>query len=314
MHLQNTLIDSIDTGNMFRQDNFRGQTSTQYRTRRREPQMAMFHNMAYDSTRAIYGLAQPDSDASVIDMGEPIYLLPRPQPSRPPNFAARRQDRRQDNIIVHLYDLEAQGGRFGQAGERFSIDQNILFTFLPRTRNAVRRGTLMLESFFMPQDMAAHPPHIIHQALHFLFRHLQDFSRTGAIDMFGAAELEIEDDPVRDYAVTRWAGMMHALCVVLDNERGLGCSDVLLAEILDFFEGLIRYVHNILGWDETTILFEAFAGIFRTERPDLMRQVCRIWDRFDPEVQDQLLRDMRRALPVEGIDGMAHRMYRTLGY
>ncbi|GKU04088.1 hypothetical protein FLAG1_06620 [Fusarium langsethiae] len=203
--------------------------------------------MTYDTTtRAMYGLAQPDSDASVADTREPVDPLPGPQPLRQnvnpaPSFEARGQDRRQDNIIVQLYDLEAQ-------------------------------------------------------------------------DMFGAAELEIEDDPARDYAVTQWAGMMHALCVVLDNERGLGCSDMLLAEILDFFESLIRDVHDILGWDETTILFEAFAGIFRTGRPDLMRQVCRIWKRFDPEVQDQLLRDMRRALPVEGIDGMAHRMYRALGY
>ncbi|RGP80165.1 hypothetical protein FLONG3_1699 [Fusarium longipes] len=304
---------------MFRQNYFREETSTQYRTRRREPQMATFRNMSYDRTRDIYGIAQTDSEDSVTETGEPVNPLPRSQSHQQdvntaPSFAARGQDRRHDNIIVYLYDLEAQGGRFGQAGERFSIGQNILFTFLPRTRNAVRRGTLMLESFFMPQDMAAHPPHIIHQALHFLFRHLQDFTRTGVIDMFGAAELDIADDPVRDYAVSRWAGMMHALCVVLDNERGLGCSDMLLAEILDFFENLIRDVHNILGWDEATILFEAFAGIFRTRRPELMRQVCRIWERFDPEVQDQLLRDMRRALPVEGIDGMAHRMYRTLGY
>ncbi|KAG8673339.1 hypothetical protein FPOAC1_006651 [Fusarium poae] len=274
--------------------------------------------MTYDTTtRAMYGLAQPDSDASVTDAREPVDARPQPprrDANQAPNFEPRGQDRRQDNIIVQLYDLEAQGGRFGQVGGRFSIDQNLLFALLPRTRNAVRRGTLMLGSFFVPQDMALHPPHIIHQALHFLFRHLQDFSRTGVIDMFGAAELEIEDDPARDYAVIRWAGMMHALCVVLDNERGLGCSDMLLADILDFFEGLIWDVHNILGWDETTILFEAFAGIFRTGRPDLTRQVCRIWERFDPEVQDQLLRDMRRALPIEGIDGMAHRMYRALGY
>ncbi|CEI62828.1 unnamed protein product [Fusarium venenatum] len=302
------------------QNYVREQTSTRSRTRRRGLHAAMFRNMTYDATaRAIYGLAQPDSDPSVTDTREHVDPLPRSQPPRrdanpAPDFEARGQDRRQDNIIVQLYDLEAQGGRFGQVGERFSIDQNLLFAFLPRTRNAVRRGTLRLGSFFMPQDMALHPPHIIHQALHFLFRHLRDFSRTGVIDMFGVAELEIEDDPARDYAVTRWAGMMHALCVVLDNERGLGCSDMLLVEILDFFEGLIRDVHNILGWDETTILFEAFAGIFRTGRPDLTRQVCRIWERFDPEVQDQLLRDMRRALPVEGIDGMAHRMYRALGY
>ncbi|KAH7173547.1 uncharacterized protein B0J16DRAFT_350378 [Fusarium flagelliforme] len=289
---------------MYWRSYYRQSTRSRYTSTGREPQETIFRNAVYDTPA---------------DMGDYNDPLPRPRPPRRDNnpslrSAARVRDRRQNNIVVQLYDLEAPGGRFGQAGERFSINQNVLFTSLPRTRNAVRRGTLQLGSFFIPQDMAAHPPHIIHQALYFLFRHLQDYSRTGVIDMFGAAELEIEDDPSRDFAVNRWAGMMHALCVILDNERGLGCSDMLLAEILDFFESLIRDVHNLVGWDEAAILFEAFAGIFRTTRTGLRRQVRRIWNRFDPEVQEQLLGDMRRALPVEGVDGKAHRMYRTLGY
>ncbi|KAF5666333.1 sodium glutamate symporter [Fusarium heterosporum] len=233
-------------------------------------------------------------------------------PINPEPYTQRQAaDERQNNIIVHLYDREACGGRFGQAGERFSVDRSILFEFLPRTRYAVRRGTLMLESFFLPVDMDPHPPSMIHRALHFLFHHLQEYSRTGTRDMFGAAVQEIEQDPVRDRAVNRWAATMHALCVVLDNERGLGCARDLLAEILDFFEILIRDVHDLLGWEGTAILFEAFAGIFRTGQGDLVRQVRRIWNRFDPEVQEQLLGDMRRALPVEGIDGMAHRIEDT---
>ncbi|KAF4966551.1 hypothetical protein FSARC_5793 [Fusarium sarcochroum] len=261
--------------------------------------------------RAFDGLAETDDDDSSTDWGSLFNPTPRPQPAqRPP----RAPDRRRNIIIVHLYDLEPRAGRFGQAGERFSVDQGTLFALLPRTRHAVRRGTLMLESFFLPEDMELHPPQIIHRALHFVFHHFQEHSRIGVLDMFGAAAREIEDDPVRDRAVTRWAALMHALCVVLDNERGLGCSEDLLISVLDFFENLIRDVHDLLGWNETMILFEAFAGIFRTRRRGLVLQIRRIWNRFDPEVQEQLLRDMRRALPAEGIDGMAHRMYRTLGY
>ncbi|KAM0343440.1 hypothetical protein ACHAPU_008621 [Fusarium lateritium] len=263
--------------------------------------------MANDMPNAIDGLADIGQDVPFAEFREESLREVRQRPRQ-------ATDGRQNNIIVHLYDLEARGGRFGQAGERFSVDRGILFEFLPRTRHAVRRGTLMLESFFLPVDMDPHPPSMIHRALHFLFHHLQEYSRTGIRDMFGAAVQEIEQDPVRDRAVNRWAATMHALCVVLDNERGLGCAGDLLAEILDFFEILIRDVHDLMGWEGTAILFEAFAGIFRTGQGDLVRQVRRIWNRFDPEVQEQLLGDMRRALPVEGIDGMAHRMYRTLGY
>ncbi|KAF5025945.1 hypothetical protein F66182_1980 [Fusarium sp. NRRL 66182] len=291
-----------------------------YQRPRREPQNPFVDSMFNGTPRAVNGLAEPDYDDHVFHMGEPFDLPIRPQPAQrpPPNAAPRRPsqilDGGQNTIIVLLSDLEPRAGRYGQAGERFSMDQNTLFTLLPRARYAVRKSTLKLETFFLPQDMEPHPPQMIHRALQFLFRHLEAYSRTGSLDMFGAASREIEDDPTRGRAVTRWAAMVHALCVILDNDRGLGCSEGLLGGILDFFEKLIRHVHDILGWDETSILFEAFAAIFRTEQRNMVHQVRRIWNRFDAEVREQLLGDMRRALPAEGIDGMAHRMYRTLGY
>ncbi|KAF4464327.1 hypothetical protein FALBO_8828 [Fusarium albosuccineum] len=230
------------------------------------------------------------------------------------NAAFQAPASRRNIVFVLLYDILPQDDAFGAEGRRFTVDRDVLATYLPRTRYAVRRGTLDLGSFFLPEDMEPHPLYPIHQALHLIFFHLQEFSRTGVLDMFGAAEQQIQDDPVRADAVTQWAGMLHGICVVLDNGYGLGCSEGLLGHIFDFFEYLVGEVHNLIGWDETTILFEAFAGIFRTRRRELVDQLHRIWDRFDPEVQEQLLRDMRRALPVEGIDGKAHRMYRALGY
>ncbi|KAJ4257548.1 hypothetical protein NW762_008672 [Fusarium torreyae] len=267
--------------------------------------------------RAFDGIAETEDDYSITDRGSLFNSTLGSQPAQRPFNSAPYPPRAPNgrrNIVVQLYDLEPRAGRFGQAGERFSVDRETLFALLPRTRYAVRRGTLMLDSFFLPEDMDPHPPQMIHRALHFVFHHFQEYTRIGVLDMFGAAAQEIEDDPVRDRAVRRWAAMMHALCVVLDNERGLGCSEDLLYGILAFFESFVRDVHDLLGWNETMILFEAFAGIFRTERRTLVLQIRRIWNRFDPEVQEQLLRDMRRALPAEGIDGMAHRMYRTLGY
>ncbi|KAH6952657.1 hypothetical protein DER45DRAFT_573801 [Fusarium avenaceum] len=304
---------------MFRQNYSHEHIRTRYPVARRGPHIFIPHSMVNDMPFTINGLAEIGPDIPFADFRDLNDRTPREGRQRRPlslePYVARRDpDGRQNHIIVHLYDLEARGGRFGQAGERFSVDRNILFEFLPRTRHAVRRGTLMLESFFLPVDLDPHPPYMIHRALHLLFHHLQEYSRTGRLDMFGAAVQEIDHDPVRDRAVNRWAAIMHALCVVLDNERGLGCAEDLLAEMLDFFEFLIRDVHDLLGWEGTTILFEAFAGVFRTAQGDLVRQIRRIWSQFDPEVQEQLLGDMRRALPVEGIDGMAHRMYRTLGY
>ncbi|KAH7260513.1 hypothetical protein MRS44_009140 [Fusarium solani] len=238
-----------------------------------------------------------------------IATNPVPAPAPAPAPAPRRT-----MLVVILYEIPPQNGQFGAEGRRFHLDRDTLFTLLPRTRLAVRRGALDLRSFFLPEDMESHPPSIIHRALHFLFSHLEEHSRTGTLDMFGTAEQQIEHGSVRTSVVKRWAAMVHALCVVLNNDNGLGCSEGLLGHILNFFELLIQDIHNLIGWDETTILFEAFAGVFRTERRDLTSQLNRIWDSFDPEVQEQLLRDMRRALPAEGIDGMAHRMYRALGY
>ncbi|KAM5354244.1 hypothetical protein ACJ41O_000894 [Fusarium nematophilum] len=279
--------------------------------------------MANNLPLAVQGIAEPEPEPDDYQLnagypfgrptGRPHLAQRAPFAVVPPNAQFLAPARRRNSIAVVLYAIRPQGGGFGAEGNRFILDRDTLFTHLPRTRHSVRRGTLDLESFFMPQDMEAHPQDLIHRALNFIFHHLEGFSRTGVLDMFGAAEQQIEDDPARDRAVNCWAAKMHAICVVLDNERGLGCSEDLQGHVLDFFEILIQDVHHLLGWYQTTILFEAFAGVFHTERRDLVGQVRRIWGRFDPEVQEQLLRDMKRALPVEGIGGMAHRMYRALG-
>ncbi|RSL85764.1 hypothetical protein CEP51_003136 [Fusarium floridanum] len=286
------------------------------------PQVPATDDVAQNVRLAVDGIAELDIEGLNLDGGEtygyppiaqmaPFVIAANPvsTPASAPAPAPRRT-----MLVVILYELPPQDGQFGAEGRRFHLDRDTLFTLLPRTRFAVRRGALDLRSFFLPEDMEPHPPSIIHRALHFLFSHLEEHSRTGTLDMFGTAEQQIEHGSVRTSVVKRWAAMVHALCVILNNDNGLGCSEELLSHILNFFELLIQDIHNLIGWDETTILFEAFAGVFRTERRDLTSQLNRIWDRFDPEVQEQLLRDMRRALPAEGIDGMAHRMYRALGY
>ncbi|KAL2682962.1 hypothetical protein Neosp_007423 [[Neocosmospora] mangrovei] len=291
--------------------------------RGRRPHALTTDDVAQSVPFAMDGIAELDIEGLDLDGREygyppiaqmaPFVIAANPVP-RPVPAQAQAPAPRRTMLVVVLYEIPPQNGQIGAEGRRFHMDRDTLFTLLPRTRFAVRRGALDLRSFFLPEDMEPHPPSIIHRALHFLFSHLEEHSRTGTLDMFGTAEQQIEHGPVRISVVKRWAAMVYALCVILNNDNGLGCSGALLGHILNFFELLIQDIHNLVGWDETTILFEAFAGVFRTERRDLTSQLNRIWDRFDPEVQEQLLRDMRRALPAEGIDGMAHRMYRALGY
>ncbi|KAG5806143.1 hypothetical protein H9Q74_009504 [Fusarium xylarioides] len=237
--------------------------------------------MAGDRRRHLNGIAEIDYGDDFGDLGEPHDMAFRRWPPFVPGPGGR-----QNIIIVH--------SRVGQLRRRYSVDQEVLFNLLPRVRDA-------------EQDL-------MNWALDFVFQHLSEFTSIEAMDMFGVAMQDIENDTVRGRAVNEWAAQMHALCIVLSNDQGLGCSEDLLGRILDFFEFLIQEVHNILGWNQAAVLFEAFANIVRTHRGDQVQQIRRIWNRFDPEVQQQILADIRSALPVEGLDDMAHRMYRTLGY
>ncbi|KAI8717497.1 hypothetical protein NCS52_00825700 [Fusarium sp. LHS14.1] len=290
--------------------------------RGRRPHALTTDGVAQNVPFVMDGIAELDIEGINLDGGDmygyppiaqmaPFVVAANPVPRLAPASAPAPTPRR-TMIVVVLYEIPPQNGQVGAEGRRFHLDRDNLFTLLPRTRFAVRRGALDLRSFFLPEDMEPHPPSIIHRALHFLFSHLEEHSRTGTLDMFGTAEQQIEHGSVRTSVVKRWAAMVQSRAKSLEWPHGnpAFCE----RHILNFFELLIQDIHNLIGWDETTILFEAFAGVFRTERRDLTSQLNRIWDRFDPEVQEQLLRDMRRALPAEGIDGMAHRMYRALGY
>ncbi|KAF9773856.1 hypothetical protein IL306_008226 [Fusarium sp. DS 682] len=260
--------------------------------------------MADDRRRAINGLAEIDYD-EIWEDDEPDNIAPRRRPPFNP-ASYRGPGGRQNSIIVHSL--------VGQRRATYIVDRDVLLTLLPRARERLRHGALVLSSFFHEPYLQGNREDLVNWALDFLFQYLSEYLRTEAINMLGAAMQDIEYDPIRIGAINDWAARMNALCVVLNNDEGLGCSEDLLGEILDFFEFLIHEVHNLLGWDEVAHLFEAFAGIVRTNQRNQVDQIRRIWNQFDPEVQAQVLGDMRRALPVEDIDGKAHRMYRTLGY
>ncbi|KAH7213943.1 hypothetical protein BKA60DRAFT_573262 [Fusarium oxysporum] len=269
--------------------------------RRSRAQIPQRINMAGDRRRHLIGIAEIDYGDDFEDLGEPHDMAFRRRPPFVPGPGGR-----QNIIIVH--------SRVGQLRRRYSVDQEVLFNLLPRVQEAPRRGALVLSTYFREPYLENHPEDLMNWALDFVFQHLSEFTSIEAMEMFGVAMQDIESDPVRGRAVNEWAAQMHALCIVLSNDQGLGCSEDLLGRILDFFEFLIQEVHNILGWNQAAVLFEAFANIVRTNRGDQVQQIRRIWNQFDPEVQQQILADIRSALPVEGMDDMAHRMYRTLGY
>ncbi|CAM1510970.1 Fc.00g084830.m01.CDS01 [Cosmosporella sp. VM-42] len=202
--------------------------------------------------------------------------------------------RRRDVVEIHLppKDLLVGDERTSEAN-RFSIPRNVLSALMPRAGAGVRRGQLDLETFFDRDILEDNPPHMLHRALQFIFRHLEEYSRTGELTIFSAAAQQIEDDPNRFTTVRYWGITMYALFVVLDNERGLGCSDLLLGPILGFLEMLFPDIQNLLGHPPVVVLFEAFTNIFQVTCRRDVDSVHRIWEGFDPEIQDELLWHLR---------------------
>ncbi|KAH7022319.1 hypothetical protein EDB80DRAFT_6048 [Ilyonectria destructans] len=229
------------------------------------------------------------------------------RPGGDPRFAPTRRRTMVAAILPHGMG----GDRFTNQGT-FNINRDLLFAHFPRAQDATQRGILDLDPFVRRAVADGHPKHMICWALRFIFGHMERLSRTGDLDIFGAAEQQIEDTLDRAGTVQDWAACMHAMCVVLDHGRGLGCSDELLSRVMTFLEGLFQDVQNLLGWWQTTVLFEAFAGVFRATRRDLVEQLHRIWNRFDTEVREDLMRGMRLALLRDNVEGRAHRMYRAL--
>ncbi|KAH7171424.1 hypothetical protein EDB81DRAFT_778440 [Dactylonectria macrodidyma] len=245
------------------------------------------------------------------------WLHPRVGPNAFPNEAVLRRPggpefapARRPNLVVVILPRAISDPTQDQVA--FNIKRDLLFAYLPEAQNEVRRGVLELGALVQTAVADEHPEHMMRWALRFILGHIERLSRTGDMDMFGDAEHLIDESLDRVSAVRTWASCMHGVCVVLEDERGLGCSDELLSHIMAFLEGLFQDVQNLLGRWQTSVLFEAFAGTFRTTRVDLVEQLYRIWDRFDPDVQDDIMHGIRAELVRDSAEGRAHRMYRTL--
>lgn len=220
---------------------------------------------------------------------------------------------RHNLILVLLPAIQVRvGGEELLESSRFTVHRDTLHGFLPRAMDAVRRGTLDLDTFFQPDFIDPHPKHMLYRALRFIFEHIESPARTRSVDMFSEARRQIEQEPDRFLTVQRWAATVHAMCIVLDNDGGLGCSGQLLCPILRFAEILFLDVHDLLGWRPTTILFEALCCIFSDTNPDHLDVLRRILGRFDPEVQEDVMRIMRRAVSEGGIERNMQRVYRAL--
>ncbi|KAH6989292.1 hypothetical protein BKA56DRAFT_251944 [Ilyonectria sp. MPI-CAGE-AT-0026] len=218
---------------------------------------------------------------------------------------------RRRTMVAAIISPGMRGDRFTNHGT-FTINRDLLFAHFPRAQDAARRGILDLDLFVRRAVADGHPERIIRWVLRFIFGHMERLSRTGHLDMFGAAEQQIEDALDRAPTVALWAARTHAMCVVLDQDRGLGCSDELLSRIMTFLEDLFQDVHNLLGCWQTGVLFEAFTGVFRATRWDLVEQLHRLWNRFDIDVQEHLMCGMMLAVRSSIVEGGAHRVYRAL--
>ncbi|KAI5457100.1 hypothetical protein BGZ63DRAFT_428527 [Mariannaea sp. PMI_226] len=200
----------------------------------------------------------------------------------------------------------------------YKVDRSLILDLLPRLRHDIRHmgpQSLLDLDYFFPRAVTQNvPSSILYDAFRYVFAHLEEHSSTGFLNMFELAERQLDTNSNRSReAIRDWGALMHAVCVMLDSQNGLGCSPVLLRHIMDFLEKLFPRVHHILGDEHTMVLFYAFMGIFEYSGGAYQReQLERIWNGFNAGVQTQLLRDMRDAMNVE-CPGTRERMRRLYG-
>ncbi|KAH6889228.1 hypothetical protein B0T10DRAFT_606575 [Thelonectria olida] len=186
----------------------------------------------------------------------------------------------------------------------FKVDGALLRKLLPRTCNLINSSSrfmsiLHLDRFLSQDSSQGISKPRLYDAFCFLFGHLEEHSRLRDLKMFELAERLLDKYPSMDSsedtrAALDWGDLMCALCALLHNQTGLGCSPELLILIANFLEKLFRILrHRLGGHHEGPMahLFDAFTGIFGDERSmaPQMGQIRRIWAGFDVRVRELVM-------------------------
>lgn len=279
----------------------RSRRSSRSRSRRRPASPNTINNTHFD------GLADVDDDdppsrwvatwPSITRAPLPTYSAPSPRYSAPsPRYSAPTDDR--ISVILPFKRAEVLGPR------SITVRRDALREYLPRAPDPVR-GTLDLTSYFSPGLTTRIAEDLLYHASQFIFEHLGN--PRGVRDMF---QIALGQLATRPSTVEWWASIVHAMCVLLDNDTGLGCSEGLLYLILDFEETLFRHVRYSLGLGATIDLFEQLGRVFRGENPTHLHILRTIWTGFDSNVRGALMEMMEGASTEINMQRIYHALVR----
>ncbi|KAK2015928.1 hypothetical protein LZ32DRAFT_579084 [Colletotrichum eremochloae] len=214
-------------------------------------------------------------------------------------------------------------------GSRVLLDRDILHEHLPRTRNFMQHGYFGLPEFLRGYDHGIMDNIIdprgfneaFSRAATFVFRHLENLSRSHASppygrggetpDLFARPRFLLAN--ARDRAATVHEIFWHVfvLCCVLDQDRALGCSDMLARPIAEFLIEFMPSVEAFLPPQAMQMLFLGYARIFRESRFEL--EVLReMWELMDVANQHAMRNLIGPQLAANGMGNNAQRIWTAL--
>ncbi|KAK1964069.1 hypothetical protein LY78DRAFT_682783 [Colletotrichum sublineola] len=235
-----------------------------------------------------------------------------------PVHSAQQPGRLRNRITVVLPD-----------GSRVLLDRDILHEHLPRTRNFMQHGYFGLPEFLRGYDHGIMDNIIdprgfneaFSRAATFVFRHLENLSRSHASspygrggetpDLFARPRFLLAN--ARDRAATVHEIFWHVfvLCCVLDQDRALGCSDMLARPIAEFLIEFMPSVEAFLPPQAMQMLFLGYARIFRESRFEL--EVLReMWELMDVANQHAMRNLIGPQLAANGMGNNAQRIWTAL--
>ncbi|KZL63806.1 hypothetical protein CI238_12434 [Colletotrichum incanum] len=238
------------------------------------------------------------------------------------NFGAvplqsHQQERLRNRITVILTD-----------GSRVLVDRDTLNEHLPRTRNFLQHGYFGLSEFLGSYDPGIMDNLIDSQGFNeafsraatFVFRHLENLCRSnaspygrssGTFDLFARPRFLLAN--ARDRAATVHEIFWHIfiLCCVLDQDRALGCSELLARPIAEFLIEFMPSVEAFLPPQAMQMLFLGYARIFRESRFEL--EVLReMWELMDMMNQHAMRNMIGPQLATSGMGNNAQRIWTAL--
>ncbi|KAK1984677.1 hypothetical protein LZ30DRAFT_747716 [Colletotrichum cereale] len=213
-------------------------------------------------------------------------------------------------------------------GSRVLVDRDVLKEHLPRTRNFMQHGYFGLPEFLRGYDYGIVDNFIDPQRFNeafsrgtiFIFRYLENLGRSnasqygrgsGPCDLFARPRFLLVN--ARDRAATVHEIFWHVfvLCCVLDQDRALGCSDMLARPIAEFLIELMPSVEAFLPPKAIQMLFLGFARIFRESRFEL--EVLReMWELMDVANQHAMRNLIGPQLATNGLGNNAQRIWTAL--